>query len=182
MKLTDIPQYTKAATYQVDVGWSYLEEHIKIQEESGLDLEPDFQRAHVWNQDQQAKYVEFVLRGGRSGRDLYFNCKNWNRYSIMSDYVIVDGKQRLNAVRKFLRNELPIFSDGSILNNDKPIYLKEFTEPMRMRIHLGFKWHVNDLATRAEVLQWYLDFNAGGVVHTEEELNKVRKMLKKKTK
>jgi hypothetical protein len=38
---------------------------------------------------------------------------------------------------------------------------------------------VNDLKTREEVLQWYLDLNSGGVVHTEEELNRVREMLEK---
>jgi hypothetical protein len=38
---------------------------------------------------------------------------------------------------------------------------------------------VNDLKTEAEVLRWYLEINAGGTPHTEEELDKVRKMLKK---
>jgi hypothetical protein len=27
------------------------------------------------------------------------------------------------------------------------------------------------------VLKWYLEFNSGGTVHTEAELNKVRKMI-----
>jgi len=33
------------------------------------------------------------------------------------------------------------------------------------------------LEKAGEVLQWYLDFNSGGVVHTEEELKKVRELL-----
>lgn len=36
---------------------------------------------------------------------------------------------------------------------------------------------MNDLDTQAEVLQWYLDINSGGVVHTEAELDKVRWLL-----
>jgi hypothetical protein len=41
---------------------------------------------------------------------------------------------------------------------------------------------VNSLATRREVLQWYLDINAGGVVHTEAELQHVRNLLKREGK
>jgi hypothetical protein len=39
------------------------------------------------------------------------------------------------------------------------------------------KLNINDLKTKKEVLQWYLDFNTGGTVHTEEEIVKVKKLL-----
>lgn len=39
------------------------------------------------------------------------------------------------------------------------------------------QWSVNELRTRAEVLRWYLQLNSGGVVHTEEELARVRALL-----
>jgi hypothetical protein len=38
---------------------------------------------------------------------------------------------------------------------------------------------VNELKTRREVLQWYLDLNAGGVVHTTKEIERVRELLAK---
>ena len=41
----------------------------------------------------------------------------------------------------------------------------------------NFTWHINDLEDRKAVLQWYLDLNEGGVIHTAEELNKVKKLL-----
>lgn len=41
---------------------------------------------------------------------------------------------------------------------------------------------VNNLKTRAEVLQWYLDFNGCGVCHTKEELDKVRDLIAKEKK
>ena len=47
----------------------------------------------------------------------------------------------------------------------------EFDHLMTMR------FFVNDLKTRKEVLQWYVDLNAGGTVHTEAEIDKVRKLL-----
>lgn len=87
--------------------------------------------------------------------------------------VIVDGKQRLEAIRKFLRGELKAFG----------YYIQEFEDYKNKegKIVLSYKYelifHINDLQTRKEVLQWYLDLNAGGVVHTPEELDKVRKLL-----
>lgn len=40
-----------------------------------------------------------------------------------------------------------------------------------------FSWNIAALETREEVLKWYLNFNAGGTVHTKEELQKVMDLL-----
>jgi hypothetical protein len=169
-RFRDIPQFTDCGKYAVDVGWDYLEPQLDgMNEGGGLNLDPDFQRAHVWTEDKQIHYIEFVLRGGRSSRDLFFNCPSWSRRGKWAEeqpIVLVDGKQRLEAARRFIRNEIGAF--GSLY--------REFTD--RMRIHNAtFRVHVNDLQTRTEVLQWYLDLNTGGVVHTTEEIEKVRRLL-----
>ena len=94
MNFHDIPQFTRAG-YQCHVSWKYLESWIKSQEEElNLDLDPDFQRAHVWSEYQQRKYVEFILQNGQSARDIYFNCDGWMG-SFRGPFVLVDGKQRL---------------------------------------------------------------------------------------
>lgn len=167
MRFQDIPKFTRNAGYHVTVSWRYLEEHIVQNQNPGsaiLDLDPDFQRAHVWNEQQQIRYVEYILRGGMSGRAIYLNCTGWG-HSYEGPYVLVDGKQRLTAVRRFLANEIPVF--GGLLS--------EYTD--RLRMDCSFDWYVNDLETRAEVLQWYLDLNRGGVVHTDDEINKVERLL-----
>lgn len=46
-------------------------------------------------------------------------------------------------------------------------------------IRQGFKINVNNLLTRREVLQWYVEFNSGGTPHTTEELDRVRALLRK---
>jgi hypothetical protein len=53
----------------------------------------------------------------------------------------------------------------------------EYTD--RIRMHASFKWRVCNLETRAEILQLYLNINAGGTPHTKEELDRVRLMLEK---
>lgn len=164
MRYEDVPKFTRGATYGVDIAWHYLEEHLARQMEDEFDADPDFQRAHVWTEQQQIRYVEYKLRGGAGARDIYTNCPGWN-HGRVGNYVLVDGKQRLTAVLRFLRNEIPVFG----------AYRLEFTDPLRH--HHSFRWWVNDLETRAEVLQWYLDFNTGGVVHTAEEIERVRALL-----
>lgn len=166
-RFRDIPQFTRDGKYRVNVPWDYLERHLeRLSEGTTLDLDPDFQRGHVWDEEKQRRYVEFVLRGGRSSREIYWNCSSWMG-GFDTPIQLVDGKQRLEAVRKFLRNDLAIFGGSKF---------SDFTEPMRMT-GPDFLFNVNDLKTRAEVLQWYLDLNTGGVVHTDEEIQKVEAML-----
>lgn len=169
-RLRDIPQFTRYGNYEVDIPWAQLERYIwGQQKEYGLNLDPDFQRAHVWNREKQIAYVEFILRGGHSSRVLYSNHSHWNS-GMDGEYVLVDGKQRLHAVRLFLRNQNPAFGH----------YLWEYADTHGM-MGITFRWQINDLPTRVQVLQWYLDLNAGGVIHTSEEIEKVRALLEKET-
>lgn len=166
-RFRDIPEFPYG-NYQVNVSWGYLEGWIEDHvQEYKLDIDPDFQRGHVWTRDQQIAYVEYILRGGRSGRDILCNCPGWHHGLIMEDYVLVDGKQRLTAVLDFLHDEIPAFG---YLHRDYEDSLPGLTGP-------GFVWHVATLQTRAEVLEWYLAFNSGGSVHADAELARVRKLL-----
>lgn len=172
-KFSDFKTFTRTPNYRTTVDWSYLEQSIAHYEEradgcAGLDLEPDFQREHVWTEAQQIAFVEYILRGGTSGREIYFNCAGW-----MADwrgpFVIVDGKQRLHAVRQFLANKIPAFG----------IYCKDFEG--RIPSDCQFFFNINDLKTREQVLKWYLEMNTGGTPHTEKELEKVKQMLLEET-
>lgn len=171
MRFRDIPQISHA-NYEVDVSWKYLEKWLDddFKGEDSYNLDPDYQREHVWTEDQQIAYVEYKLKGGRSGSNIYWNCKGFSDEQYVRE--LVDGKQRITAVRKFLNNELPVF--GNIYYKDFEDELKHLTGETR------FKMCVNDLQTRKEVLQWYLDLNSG-VAHTNEELAKVKQLMEKET-
>ena len=167
MRFQDIPRLTQA-NYRIDVPVRYLEEQFAHYEKSyGLELSPDFQRNHVWTEEQQRKYVEFLLRGGRSGRDILFNCVGFNHKTAPGKVVCVDGLQRLTACRKFVNNELQAFG----------LYCNEFED--KIDLLLTFVFCINDLPTKKQVLNWYLEINDGGTIHTKEELDKVRNMLAK---
>ena len=60
---SDIPQLTKDGSYEIFVGLKYLKDQIDIYiKEYQLNLNPDFQRGHVWTEDQQIKFIQFLLR------------------------------------------------------------------------------------------------------------------------
>lgn len=141
-----------------------LEEFTKTY---NLDLEPDFQRAHVWTQRQQAEFIEYMLAGGPSGRELYFACEGWNTaITKTTRMVIVDGKQRLTAVMAFVQDKLPV--RGKLLS--------EWTGVMRETTGARFRCHVADIDRKA-TLKWYLALNTGGTPHTDEEITRVRRLL-----
>ena len=170
MRYENLPKMTNwFGCYAVDIPWGHLERHLERELEDGkLDIDPDFQRAHVWDLTKQTRFVEFVLRGGTSAQNLMLNCPNYQRGNREGPYVLVDGKQRLESVMRFLRDDIVIF--GRHRRSD-------FTD--HMPLHCRFRWHVNELKTRREVLQWYIDMNEGGVAHTSEEISKVNGLLAK---
>lgn len=176
-RFSDIPQFTRSAGYMVHVGLDHLARHYaRMVTHYGLDVSPDFQRGYVWTQEQKIRFMEYMLRGGTSGLDIYCNAPTWQHGSLTPHdpnawFVLIDGKQRIDAALGFLNNEFPVFGQH---------YLRDFTDRLRM-VGSNFRWHVNDLKTREECLKWYLDLNSGGTVHTEDELNKVRLLLEKKT-
>jgi len=169
-------RFYRMPNYRVNVPWDYLEDNIKRYQdprEGGavLDLDPEFQRFHVWTPEQQAAYVEYILSNGMSGRELYFNCVGWMG-SFKGPFVIVDGKQRLHAVRQFLANKLSIFNGH---------YLKDIKGRLRTT-NAYFLFCINDLPTMADVIKWYLQMNTGGTPHTPhtaEEIAKAKSLLEK---
>ena len=106
MKFTDIPQFTRGSPYSVDIGLDYLVTWVTEHEQNfNLQLNPDFQRGHVWTEEQQIAYIEYLLRGGRSGRDVYFNMPGW-MVEFNGKFVCVDGLQRITACLKFMNDKL----------------------------------------------------------------------------
>lgn len=165
----DIPQFTKDGAWQCDYSLHHLVKFINEEiEEQGLQLNPNFQRGHVWTEEQQIAWLEFFLKGGKTSRVIYFNKPSWHRNvpeGAYDDYVCVDGLQRLTAIQRFINNEIKVF--GS--------YYNEFTDSLSVRSTI--KLNVNDLKTEKEVLQWYVDMNTGGTIHTDDEIDRVKQMI-----
>jgi len=164
MNFRDIPQYPRS-NYAVHVGLHYLEEHVAHYAGYGFTMDPEYQRGHVWTAAQRERYVEHILQGGETGRDILINCYNWQgrRRGVDPNKCgpaeVLDGKQRLTSLLMFLRGEVRAF--GRVLS--------EFEGKPRADII----WRVVDFDA-VEVLDTYLMLNAGGTVHDPVELERVR--------
>lgn len=158
--------------YKVNVDWYDLEDTLKRWEQDDyickLNKNPNFQRGHVWTKAQQIAYVEFKISGGTGSNIIHFNCPGW-MHNFKGPFVLVDGLQRLTAVLRFIKGEIPAFGH----------YVSEFEQGLRFA-NADFIFCVNNLSKESEVLRWYIEMNSGGTPHTEEEIEKVRNLLKEK--
>ena len=162
MKFKDIKKLP-FATYKVNVPWTSLENTLEKYDESHtLILDPPYQRGYVWTEEQKIKYVEYILRGGFSGKDIFFNSPNWmnwSRKNSIKPIELVDGKQRIEAVLSFLNNKIKAYG----------YYLKEYEDNLGL-FEAEFVFHINKLSDPVEVVEWYLGMNDGGTAHTEKDL------------
>lgn len=152
----------------------------EYRDSSGIDLDPDFQRGHAWDDAMRSRYIEHLLRGGRSGRDIYWNCPNHSgtrtaaSTDLPSTMTIVDGKQRLTAVMLFAADRVTVFGGHALSDFDQEARIRAISATGTLRLQM----HVHSLTRRTELLRWYLDLNEGHVAHSAEELTRVRELLK----
>ncbi|MFP2985370.1 DUF262 domain-containing protein [Bacillus velezensis] len=165
MKFKDIVPYTKDGSYRVHHSLRHFKSAIERYIEEGLQLNPDFQRGYVWTEEQQIKFVEHLLKGGKTN-PIFLNQKGWMR-DFQGDFVCVDGLQRITACLRFLNNEIKAFDH----------FYNQFEDTLSNLISLEFV--INDLPTKADVLQWYIELNTGGTVHSIEEIKRVQTLLEK---
>lgn len=78
-RFDDIPKFICGGHYCIDIHPDSLPRILStMQRDDGLQLDPDFQRAHVWSRSQQISYVEYFLKGGMSGLDIFLNKPSWH--------------------------------------------------------------------------------------------------------
>lgn len=164
----DIPQRLRAY-YCVDVDFRSIEQILtRYEQDYHLQLNPDFQRGHVWTEEQQIAYIEYLLTNPDRDKStsIIFNMPGWQNldYCPGAYMVCVDGLQRLTACRRFLNNEIPAYGT----------YFKDYSGCM----HGGLQFVVGAFRKKSSVLQWYLQINAKGTPHTDEEIARVREMLR----
>lgn len=110
-KFSDIPIFTRDGSYQVDVDIRHIPGWIKdMEDEMGLELNPGFQRGHVWTRDQQIAWLEFFLRGGKTGNNNGLLSRDGDEVitSLNGDIIIPEGITGLNGIiLQFLQLEIP---------------------------------------------------------------------------
>ena len=175
-RLTDLPQQTPPPGWETHVGMHHLGWfHERWVRSYGLELDPPFQRGHVWTDAQRSAWMEHVVTGGYTGRTLTFNCPGWQGRDERGPIVLVDGKQRIETLRRFADDAVPVFGrtrsawQGAM--DERTGWARGRAADMVLRMHA--------LRTEAEIMRWYLEMNAAGTPHGQEELERVRALVRK---
>ena len=175
-RLLQLIHPVQSPTYEVDYAWPYFFK-LFLQETAndygGLELNPDFQRGHVWTVAQQTHFIENVMRKivPLSGLFVQFNCPNWNWSGVQTGelpigFQCIDGLQRITAVSEFIAGNIHPFGLGPADLQDTFFTAQAYK----------FRVAVYTFQTRRELLRHYLDFNAGGTPHADEEIARVKKL------
>ncbi len=181
ISLKDIPRYLGSARYNAAYGGKgihrFLEEYGK---DGGVDLDPDFQRGHVWDETLRVRFIEHLIRGGEHGRTIVWNTPTQDAIASQSaerdlpdTLVLVDGKQRLTSILAFLDNKLAVFG-GHLLSDFDDISQREILSATgQLRLEMS----IHALQRRKDLLRLYLELNEGAVAHDPSEIARVRAMF-----
>ena len=77
--------------YTIDASFRYIEHQLNCYDKDwgGLNLDPDFQRGHVWSYEQRVAFMEGIFRGtvGDSQRIIQFNAPHWDDVTVHREDV-----------------------------------------------------------------------------------------------
>jgi hypothetical protein len=130
---------------------------------------PEYQRELVWTLEQKQSLIKSVLIGNPIGDFLFKEETNKKRDTFY--YTVIDGQQRLNALREFAAGIIPL-EDGRFLKDLTSWDGRNFFE---YDTFVGIK--IKGISINEEI-EIYLQRNAGGTTHTQEEINLAKSFLK----
>lgn len=154
--------------YHVDIPLSDLPHCIK---QYDMNIDPEYQRGHVWTPDQQSKFMGSLLEHHKSIPDFWIN---WpSRHHGHSE--VVDGKQRITACLDFLNGKFKAQCPCGI-----KIHYDDLTEIdiRSMMTSCSLSFNFVTLAPKA-VMQFYVRLNGGGTIHTSAEIERVKNLIRK---
>lgn len=134
---------------------------------------PEYQRELVWTLEQKENLIKSILAGNPIG-DFLFK-KDYERHpngrinECAVLWSVIDGQQRVNAIREFIDNKFTI--DDKYFKSLKYWDARSFIEGYQIKVI-----SIENI-TLEEEINIYLQRNCGGTMHTKEELEKAKSFL-----
>lgn len=138
-----------------------------------------YQRDYVWTTKDKQRLIESIYMGTWCG-SIIVRCREWNELEKLAKSGetelafkdIIDGKQRLNAIFGFIRNEYP---------DNYGNYYGDLSDQAQRRLtdHQLLSYGEMKGVTDKEVLQQFYKTNVAGVPQSEEHLKNVLLNLEK---
>lgn len=170
MNMSEIRSLIPIPSSQVDEDLRYFFQSDRRRE---LNMDPDYQRGHVWTRDQQVAFVGYFLSGGPVPNiwiQRYDSARTGGRQYHELAIEVLDGKQRLTALQAWMDGKIP----ARLVNGD--VIWSADLSTVDWRFCRGIKINYVDL-TRAEQLNLYVNLNAGGTPHSPDEIARVEAMI-----
>lgn len=152
---------------------------IKFIAENQLDLNPIYQRDYVWSTKQKQSFITSLVQGKTTIKPTYL----YNNVPINEPmYEVLDGKQRINAVLSYMKNEFSVngfyYKDLSIKDTNKFLHLP--VEYTRIKYYHPQKGHTTmPLEYKIEL---FLQINEYGQRMSDNDLEKAKQYMQKKAK
>lgn len=128
------------------------------------DYVPEYQRGpDKWSLDMKQKFIINTLKGVKTTIIL---C----RHSESENAVILDGQQRLTALKGFLTNEFSINIDS-----EDYFYRDIIEEVKQMAVYVGMS--IITAKDEKEEVQFYIDMNEN-ITHSKEDIQIAKDYLK----
>lgn len=124
---------------------------------------PPWQRPEVWTVEQKSRFIESIFLGLGCG---YYvtNGLEWvdNGDSAPMSGWLIDGQQRISAIRDFLRGDIVAFGDVRFTELSKPEQLRFLRTPFPC-------FELEYCSDEGSLLELYDRLNFGGSAHTPEQ-------------
>lgn len=130
----------------------------------GLDLDPEYQRGYVWNNEDEVALIDSIFNNCDIGKFVFINKDCDDNFC----YEILDGKQRVNTILRFFEGRFAykgyLFNDLSKLDRYK---------------FKNFNISIAEIrnASQEMIYQYFLKANKTGKVMDKEHLEKVENLL-----
>lgn len=122
-----------------------------------LDLDPPYQRGPVWGEERQRNLIKSLYMGLPIGAMVI------NRRRYPQDWTVIDGKQRILAIRAFADDQFSVpgawFGADFDMEPGRDYTFSELGQKARRVFETG-----------ASISVYYADFNGIGALEREEEL------------
>lgn len=132
----------------------------------GVDDSPTFQRDYAWQPDDEQRLLKSIFEERDIGKFVFLKY-DWPR----TNADLVDGKQRLNTIVKFVTSQIPY--NGIYWHQLSKADRRGFSGAMVQVAEIK-----GDNLTEADKLELFLSINTAGVPQTEEHLTSIRTRLR----
>lgn len=163
-----------------NLSFEYSLDDVFVKNKYGLEFDFDIylpskgfnlQRPYVWNELQQREFIMSLLTG-RNIPPLVFVIFEHKKY------LVIDGKQRLMTLKRFLNNEFPIIFKG------KEYYYNSLDDMCKYQInsrcsltYTAYYSYEDEKLTDNQLIQLFNFYNFAGTPQEKEHEEKLKKAL-----